>query len=207
MRKARNIDFYVVTWNIFVNGTRANMESRMISTIRYTMDYFRKSVKQMFITYPDLAGIGLTTGENMYGSDFEEKEDWAFDTYAQGVLDAAQEQPDRKITFIHRQHMAGALDIAEKFKPLIDHQNIEFLFSFKYAKAHVISATTQPYHEEFVKEIEGNENHLDPAQRRYLSVPLGGTGFCAGVYSEHSHGGFEGISTTDRTSGSGDASS
>ena len=68
-------------------------------------------------------------------------------TYALGVLDAAEEMPERKFTFIHRQHMAGALDIAEKFKPLVDHPNIEFLFSFKYAKAHVMSATTQPYHE------------------------------------------------------------
>ena len=32
---------------------------------------------------------------------------------------------------------------------------MEFIFSFKYAKAHVMSATEQPFHEEFVKEIEG----------------------------------------------------
>jgi hypothetical protein len=63
--------------------------------------------------------------------------------------------PERKFTFIHRQHQAGARDIAEKFKPLIEHKNIEFLFSFKYAQAHVMSATTQPFHENFVKDIEG----------------------------------------------------
>ncbi len=153
--KSRNVDFYVVTWNIFDYGVygKYGIDDRAENPV--TTDYFRKSVKQMFVSYPDLAGIGLTTGENMYDYDFEEKEEWAFNTYAQGVLDAAEEMPERKFTFIHRQHMAGALDIAKKFKPLVDHPNIEFLFSFKYAKAHVMSATTQPYHENFVKEIEG----------------------------------------------------
>ena len=153
--KSRNVDFYVVTWNIFVNGTdgKYGITDKIDNPI--TRDYFRKSIKQMFVTYPDLAGIGLTTGENMYGNSVEAKEDWAFETYAQGVLDAASEMPNRKFTFIHRQHMAGAKDIAQKFKPLIDQKNIEFLFSFKYAQAHVMSATTQPFHENFVKDIEG----------------------------------------------------
>ena len=153
--KSRNVDFYVVTWNIFVNGTDGKYGITDDIDNEVTRDYFRKSVKQMFVTYPDLAGIGLTTGENMHGSDFVKKEDWAFETYAKGVLDAAEEMPNRQFTFIHRQHQTGALDIAEKFQPIIDKDNVEFLFSFKYAKAHVMSATTQPYHEEFVKEIEG----------------------------------------------------
>jgi hypothetical protein len=72
----------------------------------------------MLLTYPDLAGIGLTTGENMKGLSFQEKEDWAYETYAGGVMDAVAEMPERKVTFVHRQHMAGAKDIAEKFKPL-----------------------------------------------------------------------------------------
>ncbi len=153
--KSRNVDFYVVTWNIFVNGTEGKYGITDNIDNPVTHDYFRKSVKQMFVTYPDLAGIGLTTGENMPRSTTDEKEDWAYSTYAQGVLDAAAEMPDRKITFIHRQHETGAKEIAEKFKPLIDNKNIEFLFSFKYAKAHVMSATKQPYHEKFAKEIEG----------------------------------------------------
>ncbi|MCK4921280.1 MAG: hypothetical protein KAS71_09550 [Bacteroidales bacterium] len=151
--KSRNVDFYVVTWNIFVNG--ANDKYGITDEIDnpITRDYFRKSVKQMFVTYPDLGGIGLTTGENMRDQSTKAKEDWAFETYAKGVLDAAAEMPDRKITFIHRQHQAGATEIAEKFKPLFDNKNIEFIFSFKYAKAHVMSATKQPYHQAFVKDI------------------------------------------------------
>jgi hypothetical protein len=151
--KERNIDFYVVTWNIFVNGADGKYGITDKTDNPVTRDYFRKSVKQMFVTYSDLAGIGLTTGENMKQASFLEKEDWAYETYAQGVLDAAAEMPDRKFVFIHRQHMAGAKDILEKFRPLIEHKNIEFNFSFKYAQAHVMSAVEQPFHEGFINDI------------------------------------------------------
>ena len=152
--KQRNVDFYFVTWNIFVNGTDGKYGITDSIDNETTADYFRKSVRQMFLTYPDLAGIGLTTGENMPKASFEQKEDWAFRTYAQGVLDVAREQPGRKMTLIHRQHQTGAKDIARKFRPVIDHEDIEFIFSFKYAKAHVFSSTKQPYHPEFVKDLQ-----------------------------------------------------
>jgi hypothetical protein len=151
--KQRNVDFYFVTWNIFVNGTEGKYGITDSINNETTVDYFRKSVKQMFLTYPDLAGVGLTTGENMPKATFEQKEDWAFRTYARGVLEAAEEQPGRKMTLIHRQHQTGAKDIARKFRPVIDHKDIEFIFSFKYAKAHVFSSTVQPYHPGFVKDI------------------------------------------------------
>jgi hypothetical protein len=151
--KERNVDFYFVTWNIFVYGTRGKYGITEDINNATTIDYFRKSVKQMFLTYPDLAGIGLTTGENMPRAGSAEKEDWAFKTYAQGVLDAAAEHRGRKITFIHRQHQTGAKEIARKFAPLIEHEDIDFILSFKYAKAHVYSSTTQPYHRGFVEDI------------------------------------------------------
>jgi hypothetical protein len=153
--KERNIRFYVVTWNIFTNGTYGKYGITDKADNPVTTDYFRKSVKQMLLTYPDLAGIGLTTGENMKDLNFQEKEEWAYETYATGVMDAAAEMPERKIAFIHRQHMAGAKDIADKFKPVIEDANIEFLFSFKYAQAHVMSALKQPFHEGFVNDIAG----------------------------------------------------
>ena len=71
------------------------------------------------------------------------------------MLDAAAEMPDRKFTLIHRQHMTGAKDIAEKFKPIIEHEQVEFLFSFKYAQAHAMSSTTQPFCNKFVQDIVG----------------------------------------------------
>lgn len=156
--KERNVDFYFVTWNIFTYGVEGKygIDNRYNNPV--TRDYFRQSVRQMFITYPDLAGIGLTTGENMYGLSTEEKEEWVFDTYGQGVLDAAELLPGRKITFIHRQHMAGARQIAKMFQPLVNHSNINFIFSFKYAKAHVYSSVNQPFHRSFVADIQQDAN-------------------------------------------------
>ena len=151
--KDRNVDLYVVTWNIFVKGT----DGQYGLTDKYdnatTTDYFRKSVKQMFLTYPDLAGIGLTTGENMPNMTTAQKEAWALATYGQGVLDAAAAQPGRKITLIHRQHQTGAQDIAKTFKGLFENPDLTFLFSFKYAQAHVLSSTVQPFCKGFVKDI------------------------------------------------------
>ena len=151
--KSRNVDFYVVTWNIFVNGTDGKYGITDDIDNPTTRDYFRKSIAQMFETYPDLAGVGLTTGENMHGSNTEAKEDWAFETYGQGVLDAAAAEPGRQITLIHRQHQTGALDIADRFQPLVDQPNVNFIFSFKYAKAHVYSSIDQIWHPGFVEDI------------------------------------------------------
>lgn len=156
--KKRNVDFYFVTWNIFTYGATGKYGIDDNVNNETTRDYFRKSVKQMILTYPDLAGIGLTTGENMYGISTDDKEEWAYDTYGRGVLEASNELPDRKITFIHRQHMAGAREIAHKFQPLVDNPNINFIFSFKYAQAHVYSSTVQPFHTSFVNDIKQNED-------------------------------------------------
>lgn len=83
--RKRNIDFYIVTWNIFTNGTQGQYGITAEVDNRTTRDYFRCSVKQMFLTYPELKGIGLTTGEHFPGADIEQKEEWAFDTYGRGV--------------------------------------------------------------------------------------------------------------------------
>jgi hypothetical protein len=88
--KDRNISFYIITWNIFVNGTdgKYGITDKIDNPV--TQDYMRKTVKQMFSTYPDLAGIGLTTGENMPKHTSAEKEDWAFKTFGLGILDAVK---------------------------------------------------------------------------------------------------------------------
>lgn len=156
--KQRNVRFYLLTWNIFVYGTEGKYGITDKLENPTTTDYFRKSIKQMVLTYPDLAGIGLTTGENMYDYSSTQKEQWAYATYGQGVLDALKEQPDRKIDFIHRQHQTKASEISRIFKDITLNKNINFLFSFKYAQAHVYSSVNQVFHQEYVKDIQG-ENY------------------------------------------------
>jgi len=156
--KKRNVQFFVLTWNIFVNGTdgKYGITDKLENPV--TRDYFRKSIKQMVIEYPDLAGIGLTTGENMYDYNNEQKEEWAFDTYGRGVLDALEQQPGRKINLIHRQHQTSANEISKIFSAVLSNPNINFIFSFKYAKAHVYSSVNQVFHEKFVEDITSAGN-------------------------------------------------
>jgi hypothetical protein len=152
--KARNVKFYMVTWNVFDYGIdgKYGITDKVENPI--TRDYFRKSVKQMVLTYPDLAGIGLTTGENMYDYSANQKEEWAYATYGLGVLDVLKEQPNRKIDFIHRQHQSKASEITKIFKSINENKNVNFIFSFKYAQAHVYSTVNQTFHQDFVKDIE-----------------------------------------------------
>lgn len=156
--KERNVQFYVLTWNIFVNGTfgKYGITDKLENPV--TTDYFRKSIRQMVLEYPDLAGIGLTTGENMYDYTPEQKEEWAFDTYGRGVLDAIEAQPGRKINLIHRQHQTEAKEITKIFSEVMSNPDINFIFSFKYAKAHVYSSVNQVYHHNFVKDITSAGN-------------------------------------------------
>jgi hypothetical protein len=155
--KDRNIDFYIVTWNIFTYGVDGKYGITDAIDNPKTRDYFRASVREMFRSYPLLAGIGLTTGENMGEISgeraFQAKEDWVFATYGQGVLDAARAEPARRFRLIHRQHETRAQDIAATFKPVIAQPNVDFVFSFKYAQAHLLSSTTQTFHHGYLESL------------------------------------------------------
>jgi hypothetical protein len=160
--KDRNIEFYVVTWNIFTYGVGGKYGITDSIDNERTRDYFRASVREMFRTYPLLRGIGLTAGENMGdasayysgGTDgFDAKENWLLATYGQGVLDAARAEPQRQIRLIHRQHETRAQDIATTFKPVIAQPNVDFVFSFKYAQAHALSSTTQTFHRGYLESL------------------------------------------------------
>jgi hypothetical protein len=155
--KNRNIAFHVVTWNIFTYGVDGKYGITDAMENPRTREYYRASVREMFRTYPLLAGIGLTTGENMGDvsgdAAFQAKEDWVFATYGQGVLDAARAEPARRLRLIHRQHETRAQDIARTFRPVIEQPNVDFVFSFKYAQAHVLSSTTQTFHRTFIESL------------------------------------------------------
>jgi hypothetical protein len=149
----RGIECYIMTWNIFVHGAESSeygITDSPTSTI--TKDYFRKSVRAMFNTYPLLAGIGLTTGEHMGGINNAQKEQWAWETYGLGVSDAMADArnpasphyaPDRKISLIHRAHQADLKQIIDVFSALPGRTNADssLLFSFKYSQAHMHSST------------------------------------------------------------------
>jgi len=133
----RGIDVYIFTWNTFVFGTGGKYGITTANDNLTTIDYFRRSVREMVLTYPLLAGFGITAGENMQNrkDDFS-NERWLWKTYGLGIADAKKLQPDRQIRLIHRFHQTDQTEILNSFK---DYPGT-FDFSYKYSVAHMYSS-------------------------------------------------------------------
>ena len=68
-----------------------------------TVAYLRESVKQFLLTFPLVKGIGVTAGEHMMDTaGMYTREQWIWETYGQGILDAKKIDPQRHVNFIHR---------------------------------------------------------------------------------------------------------
>ena len=135
----RGIEFHIITWNIFVWAADGKYGITNSVDNEITIDYLRKSVRCLFETYPLLAGIGVTAGEHMKGLSPDEKEQWLWKTYGLGVMDAKKAFPDRPIRFIHRYWMSKIPEITKHFDGF--DEDVEFNFSFKYAKARLYAHT------------------------------------------------------------------
>jgi hypothetical protein len=141
----RGIDFWVITWNIFLYGTEDSGYPFTIGNLTdaTTTKYFRQAVATMIKTYPLLRGIGFTTGENFPSSTVPQKEAWINATYVAGVNDAMTADPARKTSFevLHRSQMTTFPDI----KTAMTGSGIPVPWSFedKYSDAHMY-VTTKP---------------------------------------------------------------
>jgi hypothetical protein len=138
----RGIEVYLFTWNIFVWGAEGKYGITSDQSNLTTIDYFRKSVRETLLTYPLLAGLGVTAGEhmqNLKGDLSDEK--WLWKTYGEGVRDVKKLQPNRRIRLIHRLHQADLKQIVEEWKGYPD----TFDFSYKYSVAHMYSSPTPPF--------------------------------------------------------------
>jgi len=140
----RGFEIYFCTWNIFL----WNAEGKYGLTDDYhadqsaTIAYLKKCMINFLETYPDLDGFGVTAGENLKYDDNTRKIDWTWNAYGEGFKEFAETNPQRELTFFHRQHQGNVSDIIEKFNPLYVLDNVTLDVSFKYAKAHVHSTTT-----------------------------------------------------------------
>ncbi len=146
----RGIETYVITWNVFTFGAEGKYGITSDQSNKTTIDYFRKSVRQMVLTYPLLAGIGVTAGENMKKpSDEKSKEDWLWQAYGEGVSDALKQQPGRKFRMIHRYHMSALGPIREAWKNYPG----AFDLSYKYSVAHMYSMPNPPFAKSSLAEL------------------------------------------------------
>lgn len=144
MRYARDrgIDVYLFTWNTFTYGAEGKYGITPEQTNLKTIDYFRKSVRETILTYPLLAGIGITAGENMPIKTGEfEPEKWLWKTYGEGIRDALKMQPQRQFRLIHRQHQTSLRSILNEWKDL----PATFEMSYKYSVAHMYSYPAPPF--------------------------------------------------------------
>jgi hypothetical protein len=158
--KDRGIDVYLFTWNMFVFGAEGKHGITKSQTDLTTIDYFRKSVRETVLTYPLLAGMGITAGERLENrTDEFSREKWLWKTYGEGIRDALRIQPSRQFRMIHRYHMTAQSDIMNEWK---DYPG-PFDLSFKYAIAHMYASTKPPF-------INAALPHLSPKLRTWLTV-------------------------------------
>ena len=152
----RCIKIYLFTWNIYTYGTEhTNYGIADSPDNQITRDYIRASVREMVETYPLLAGIGVTAGENMrreWLTDVKSDIAWTMDTYGRGVMEALDSRPEREFTFIHRAHMCSPAQMEDVF---VDYP-YPLDFSFKYSQAHMHSSTKPTFGDDFFAEIQQN---------------------------------------------------
>ena len=163
--KNRGVEVHFITWNIWMNGVAPSGWYRRQENLKgedgkyginndqdnpRTIKYLRECVRQFILTYPDLAGLGVTAGENMENrSDDYDREKWLWRAYGEGVLDAKKKQPDRKIEFIHRFWQSGVKSMMDDF---IDLYPDKINLSFKYARARMYASTAPRWADEYIKE-------------------------------------------------------
>lgn len=147
--KSRCVRIFIFTWNLFVHGTEDSpygIECDQDNPV--TRDFYYCGTKALMDTYPLLAGIGVTTGENMRQN--ETDEDFIEDTYGRGIRDYLAEHPDRDFRFIHRMQMTKYKAIMSKFENF----PCPFEISFKYSQAHMYANTDPSFIRSFLAEKE-----------------------------------------------------
>jgi hypothetical protein len=163
MARNRGIKVYIFTWNVFVHGTAGKYGITDAMTNPTTIAYTRASVRELIKTYPLLAGIGITAGENMGGlgrADAEEKERWLWATYGEGVREALVADPGRTVPLIHRFHETKGDTINQVWKAYPGFPQ-SFTFSHKYSIAHMYSTPRPRFFErEGRKSLDGKRSWI-----------------------------------------------
>jgi hypothetical protein len=165
--KHRGVKVYFITWSIWMNsiaptGWYREQKNKRGTEGKYginndqenpkTIAYLREAVKEFVLTYPDLAGLGVTAGENMEDrTDEFDREKWLWATYGEGIADAKKIQPTRKVEFIHRHWQTGVYKMKRDF---INKYPDEINLSFKYARARMYATTAPKWADEYIKEIK-----------------------------------------------------
>lgn len=140
----RGIEVWWYVWNIHVYGSEETNYGLTDSPDNpITKDYLRKSVTQLFRTYPKLKGLGMCPGEHFgdKNKDHDFKEQWCWDVYGEGILDYKKTNPHREIGFVHRYWLTDFKYIGHRLARLPDGYDLEY----KYSRARLYSAPNPPF--------------------------------------------------------------
>jgi hypothetical protein len=160
MAHARGIEVYIFTWNLYAFGAEGKHGITADQTNPRTTEYFRASVRELVLTYPRLAGLGITAGENLRALPSpHSKEEWLWSTYGEGVRDALKKVPGREVRMIHRYHETKPGEIEAEWKNYPG----PFELSYKYSVAHMHSIPGPPF-------IKNTLETLPAGRRLFLTV-------------------------------------
>lgn len=161
MAHDRGIEVYFFTWNLFAYGTEGKHGITASQTNNTTIAYFRAAVREMVTTYPLLAGLGITAGENMDSKQTGDyaTEPWLWRTYGEGIRDGLKTAPTRTFRLIHRFHFTSLSSIQQAFR---QYPSVLEL-SMKYAIAHMYSIPNPPF-------VYPAMPFLSPQTRSWLTI-------------------------------------
>ncbi len=149
--KDRGIEMFFMTWNVQLDAAAGKYGITSKPDNTQTIAYLRASVRELFTTYPDLAGIGTTAGEVMRAfPNNAAKEKWIWQTYGLGVKDAVAAQPGRPVRFIHREWQTDLGSVQQAFKDFPGVLDTEF----KYTGARIHSMPAPFYADGIIKELQ-----------------------------------------------------
>ena len=140
----RGIEIHIFHWNIYTFGAKGRHGIDDMPDNQQTIDYMRYAIGEFLKTYPQVDGIGVTAGEHVNRGRVKNVggiEQFLWQTYGQGVMDAKRADPSRQLRFIFRQHQASLGKIAAAFEDF----DGAFNTGHKYARARLYSTTTSPY--------------------------------------------------------------
>lgn len=135
----RGIEIYLFCWNVFTWYADGKYGITQEQDNPKTVEYIRKCVQQLLETYPQLDGIGVTTGENAdwYAEGEHSIESFIFNAFGKAIMDVREKQPERQIRFICRRHTTEYEKVKAAFK---DYTGGIVDTSIKYSVAHTFSS-------------------------------------------------------------------
>jgi hypothetical protein len=138
----RGFVFYFFNWNVCPDYVSTKYKQITNSqTDEDTIDYYRRAIKALLQTYPELDGFGVSPGDHM-GKDKKQNAAWILKAYGTGVMEFAKENPERKFAFLHRLLKVKYNDVTNGWAEIKKLPNVQFDTSMKYCMAYTYSTTT-----------------------------------------------------------------